>query len=64
MYPPPPRLLQTPIDVKQKSVTMWSRNVDTVVSSLVMYSHEVHAMITSNFVNLSRKLLIQDRLYV
>ncbi|KAG0593189.1 hypothetical protein KC19_1G310100 [Ceratodon purpureus] len=25
MYPPPPRILQTPVDTKQKSITMWSR---------------------------------------
>ena len=42
MYPPPPRILQTPVDFKQKPITMWSRNVDTVVSK---FSHQVLAML-------------------
>jgi hypothetical protein len=28
MYPPP-RILQTPTDVKQKPITMWNRSTDT-----------------------------------
>ncbi|XP_024370390.1 uncharacterized protein [Physcomitrium patens] len=29
MYPPLPRILHTPVDVKQKSITMWNQNADT-----------------------------------
>lgn len=47
MYPPPPRILQTPVDVKQKSVAMWSRNVDTEVGILIICSYYVYVMIKS-----------------
>jgi len=54
LYPPPPRILQTPIDVKQKSITMWNRNVDTEVRTLIICGFSVYAMAMSilKFMNL------------